>query len=102
MNSLDPCFCKTGLASELSGGIKVAHAIFAFLFARSAEEGSRLIVTAASAGRETHGGYMRAGHLQEYIPSVTSKEGVQRIDHFWEQLSKKLEQLQPGIMANVN
>lgn len=102
INSLDPCFCKTGLPGEITGGLGVAIKGFEFLFARPAEEGSRLVVTAASAGRQTHGGYMQAGALQKYAPFITSDEGVTRSNYVWEQLGKKLEQLQPGILANVN
>jgi hypothetical protein len=101
INSLDPCFCKTGLGGDSSGSAKAARAIFASLFARTAEEGSRLIVKAASAGRETHGGYMRAGKLQAYAPMITSAEGVKRSEHVWKALCSKLEALQPGVMANV-
>jgi len=101
INSLDPCFCKTGLGGELTGGLRVALKLFAFLFARTAEEGSRLVVAAASAGGETHGKYMRAGAVQEYAPFITNAAGVEKSDYLWEQLSEKLEQLQPGIMANL-
>lgn len=102
VNSLDPCFCKTGLADDFTGGLKAVYNIFEYIFARSAEEGSRLVVTAASAGRQTHGGYVRAGTLQEYAPRITSEDGVENSNPVWEQLGRKLEQLQPGVMANVN
>ncbi|KAL2867360.1 NAD(P)-binding protein [Aspergillus lucknowensis] len=102
INSLDPCFCKTDLASELSGGLKVFFKVFESLFARSADEGSRLVVQTASAGRESHGGYFRAAELRGYIPSITSVDGARRREYIWEVLSRKLEKLQPGIMANVD
>jgi retinol dehydrogenase-12 len=102
INSLDPCFCKTGLAGELTGGFKALFKFFEFIFARPAEEGSRLVVTAAVAGRQTHGGYVRTGALQAYAPFITNEDGVDKSNHVWEQLGRKLEQLQPGIMANVN
>ena len=102
INSLDPCFCKTELAGGLTGGFKAVFKLFEFIFARPAEEGSRLVVIAASAGRQTHGEYMRAGALQKYAPFITSEDGVKKSNHVWEQLGRKLEQLQPGIMANVN
>jgi retinol dehydrogenase 12 len=101
INSLDPCFCKTGLAGELTGGFKAVFKLFEFLFARTAEEGSRLVVTAASAGRRTHGGYMRAGALQEYAPFITSEDGDAKSNRAWKQLGRRLEQLQPGILASV-
>lgn len=102
VNSLDPCFCKTGLAGELTGALKAVFKFFEFLFARPAEEGSRLVVSAASAGRETHGGYMRAGALQAYAPFITNEDGIKKTEYLWEVLGKHLEQLQPGILASVN
>jgi retinol dehydrogenase-12 len=101
INSLDPCFCKTGLAGELTRGFKAIYKFFEFIFARPAEEGARLVVTAAAAGRQTHGGYMRAGALQAYAPFITSEDCVNKSNHVWEQLGRKLEQLQPGWLANV-
>lgn len=102
VNSLDPCFCKTGLAGELSGSLKLIFKSFEKMFARTAEEGSRLVVIAASAGDQTHGGYMRAGSLRAYEPFVTSDIGEKRGAYIWGQLTEKLEQLQSGIMANLN
>ncbi|KAH9210646.1 hypothetical protein DL95DRAFT_437522 [Leptodontidium sp. 2 PMI_412] len=102
INSLDPCFCKTGLAGELTGGFKAVFKFFEFVFARPAEEGSRLVVIAASAGRPTHGKYMRAGSVQEYAPFITNVDGQAKMNYVWEQLSRKLETIQPGVMANVN
>ncbi|KAE8352767.1 hypothetical protein BDV28DRAFT_165325 [Aspergillus coremiiformis] len=102
INSLDPCFCKTEISGEFTGGLKIIFKIFEWMFARSAEEGSRLVVTAAGAGRQTHGGYMRAGALQDYAPFVTSEDGMKKTNYVWDCISTKLETLQPGIMANVN
>ncbi|KAL4928176.1 uncharacterized protein BDV17DRAFT_264936 [Aspergillus undulatus] len=98
INSLDPCFCKTNLPGSLSGGFKIFFKVFEALFARSAEEGSRLIVQAAAGGRESHGGYFRSAELKPYESFITSKEGLARGQYVWEQLSRKLEEIQPGIM----
>ncbi|KIW17787.1 hypothetical protein PV08_04982 [Exophiala spinifera] len=98
INTLDPFFCKTGLASELTGVIKVLFKIFEAIAARSSEEGSRLVVQAASAGRQTHGLYMRAGAVQEYAPVVQDDK---RVSYVWDLLCKKLEKLQPGILQNI-
>jgi retinol dehydrogenase-12 len=75
--------------------------IFTFLFARTAEEGSRLLVIAASAGRKTHGGYMRSGVLKNYAPFITSEDGVEKSQYLWELLGRKLENIQPGILTNL-
>jgi retinol dehydrogenase 12 len=101
INCLDPCYCKTGLDSNLNKGLRAAMKAFAFLFARTAEEGSRLLVIAASAGRGSHGGYMRVGALKEYAPMITSAEGVENGEYVWKQLSRKLEAIQPDILAGL-
>ncbi|PYH94455.1 NAD(P)-binding protein [Aspergillus ellipticus CBS 707.79] len=98
INSVDPSFCKTGLSGELSGVAKGAFKVFEAIAANSAEEGSRLVVQAAAAGRETHGLYLRAGKVQKYAPIALDEE---RTTHVWETLSKRLEKVQPGIMRNI-
>ncbi|KAK6083228.1 short-chain dehydrogenase [Seiridium cupressi] len=99
INSLDPCFCKTGLPGGLTGSLKIVFKIFEWLTARTAEEGSRLVVQVASAGRETHGLYMRAGAVQEYAPIAQNDK---RVTYVWELICKKLKKLQPGILQNLH
>ena len=102
INCLDPCFCRTELARGLSPGLNVIFKVFEALFARTAEEGSRLVVITASAGKATHGGYMRGGNLRSYAPLITSDDGAAKSRYLWEQLCRRLEEIQPGILANVN
>jgi NAD(P)-dependent dehydrogenase (short-subunit alcohol dehydrogenase family) len=98
VNSLDPCFCKTGLADGLTGALRVGFRIFAAIAARTPEEGARLVVQTASAGRETHGLYMRAGAVREYAPNALDEK---KAAYVWELLCKKLETLQPGVLQNL-
>ncbi|KAI1337086.1 NAD(P)-binding protein [Xylariaceae sp. FL0016] len=98
INSVDPCFCKTGLSGDAKGVVRIAGNIFRALTARTAEEGSRLIVQATSGGPVTHGLYMRAGAVQEYAPVVLDAD---RAAYVWESLCRKLEILQPGILQNI-
>ncbi|KAL4940976.1 hypothetical protein BDV06DRAFT_213050 [Aspergillus oleicola] len=102
INSVDPCFCKTNLPGDLAGAVKFFFKMFEGMFARSAEEGARLIVQAASGGRESHGGYFRSARLFEYAPFINSEEGMKRREYIWEQLGRKLEELQPGVLGNVS
>ncbi|KAL4879251.1 hypothetical protein BJY04DRAFT_220368 [Aspergillus karnatakaensis] len=101
VNSLDPCFCKTGLPREASGPFKVLFKLFEVLFARTAEEGSRLVVQAASATKESHGKYFRAAGLRDYEPFMTSAEGVEGREYIWECLGRKLEEVQPGALGGL-
>ncbi|ETS82849.1 hypothetical protein PFICI_04725 [Pestalotiopsis fici W106-1] len=99
VNSLDPCFCKTGLVGGLTGVARIFFNIFQAMFARTAEEGSRLVVQAAAAGRKTHGLYLRAGEVQAYAPIALDNEKATCV---WETLCKRLEQIQPGVLENLN
>lgn len=94
-NSVDPCFCKTGLSGDLKGITKIIFKIFEYISARTAEEGSRLVVQAASAGRQTHGLYLRAGAVQAYAPIALDDN---KAAYVWESLCGRLEELQPGVL----
>lgn len=98
INAMDPMFCKSDLGSEAKGALKVVGGIFKSITARTTEEGSRLVVQAAAAGRETHGLYMRTGAVEEY--AQMAKDG-KRASYVWDTLCKRLEKLQPGIMGNL-
>ncbi|KUL91072.1 hypothetical protein ZTR_00732 [Talaromyces verruculosus] len=101
INSVDPMFCKTGIARDLPIQIKLIFKVFEFVFARPAEEGARRIVTAASSGRETHGQYLQSDGQLIYEDIVISNDGVKRGNYVWDLLCKKLEELQPGVLANL-
>ena len=101
INSLDPCFCKSELVRDIPAAVRPVFKLFSFLFARTAEEGSRCVVIASSSGRESHGGYMRVGASKEYAPMITTKEGRDNEEYVWEQLEKKLKAIHPGIFANL-
>ena len=72
--------------------------IFEWATARTAEEGASLIVKAAAAGRDTHGKYMRAGEVQEYFPVARDEE---KATYVWDLLCQKMEELQPGVLRNL-
>ena len=94
--------CKgTGLGKEAPAALRAAGRVFQFLFARTAEEGSRLVVQAASAGSETHGGYMRSGKLKEYPPMITNEDAIKRGKYVWEILGKELSEIHSDILENV-
>ncbi|KAJ8119750.1 hypothetical protein ONZ43_g3368 [Nemania bipapillata] len=98
INSVDPCFCETGLSHEVKGMTRLVVKAFAAIAARPADDGARQIVHAASLGRETHGLYLRAGALQAYKPIA---QDPKKTEYLWEILSKRLEKLDPSIMDNL-
>ncbi|KAK4690832.1 hypothetical protein P7C71_g6046, partial [Lecanoromycetidae sp. Uapishka_2] len=97
INFLNPGLCQSSLARDAP--IRV-H-ILKFLLARTTEHGSRTLVHAASAGSESHGQYLSNCQVSNPSPLVRSEEGAKAQKKVWEEISGKLETIEPGIMANV-
>jgi retinol dehydrogenase 12 len=58
LNMLRPGLCKTALTRNATGMIKIVMAVAKALLGRTAEEGSRVLVYAATLGLESHGLYI--------------------------------------------
>jgi retinol dehydrogenase 12 len=97
INQMNPLFLKTDLAREAAGIERALFKVFEASLARPAEVGARLVVTAASSGRETHGRYMER-KLEEYAPIAKDEK---KMNLFWDTLCKKLEEVQPGVLENL-
>lgn len=76
------------------------QAMYFALHARTTEVGSRCLVLAAQAGKESHGKYLRDNKVQEVAAWVVSEEGRKTQGRIWEELSEKLEIISPGILKN--
>ncbi|KAL8732101.1 MAG: hypothetical protein Q9181_004079 [Wetmoreana brouardii] len=98
-NLVNPGFCHSELG--LKAGDPFALKVMKFFLARTTEEGSRNYHAATSAGPESHGQYVNACKVDAVAPLVTSQVGVETQAKVWEQLSSKLEKIQPGVMANI-
>ncbi|KAL8691108.1 MAG: hypothetical protein Q9218_003601 [Villophora microphyllina] len=99
INMVNPGLCHSELA--LKSGDPIALKIMKFLLARTTEEGSRTYLAATGAGEESHGEYMNACKVEPVARLVTSEVGVETQEKVWEQLNKKLEKIQPGIVGNI-
>ncbi|MCJ1224782.1 hypothetical protein MMC12_001427 [Toensbergia leucococca] len=97
INILNPGLCHSSLNRDQNKILEFAK----WLMARTTEQGSRTLVLAAAGGVETHGQYLSCGKVSKPAPLVLSEEGVKAQKQIWEELSGKLEAIQPGIMANV-
>lgn len=99
LNTLTPGLCHSELARE--SGVWVT--ILKFLLARSTEVGSRTYLAAATAGEESHGGYMLDGLVANNMVSsfVQSEEGKAVGAKVWKELSEILDSLQPGVVDNI-
>lgn len=99
LNTVNPGFCNSSLAREMEGNWGMW--LMKKILARSTEVGSRTLVIAALAGRETHGEYLSDGVIAETAPLVRSEEGKRAQARVWKELSGKLEAIQPGILNNI-
>jgi retinol dehydrogenase-12 len=97
LNLTAPGFCRSSLAREM--GV-AANAMYIALHARTTEVGSRCLVHAIQAGKESHGKYMRNAQVHEVSCWVRSEEGKKTQGRVWTELSEKLEVISPGILQN--
>lgn len=67
------------------------------LLCRTTEVGSRTLVHAGVAGPETHGKYLSDCKITACAPLVEGKEGAETQRRVWDELAKKLEDIEPGI-----
>ena len=98
INTVNPGLCYSELSREMQGW---AVALFMRLLARTTEVGSRTLVAAVFAGKESHGQYMSDCVVKAPSPFVRSEEGKKTQERVWKELSAKLEEIQPGILANL-
>ncbi|PWY96116.1 short-chain dehydrogenase/reductase [Aspergillus sclerotioniger CBS 115572] len=100
VNCLNPGLCRSQLSREMD---TAAVRIILRLLGRTLEVGGRTLVAAAAAGKESHGQYMSNGELapHELSSFVTSDEGKRTQQKLWEELTRMLDTIQPGVMYNV-
>lgn len=99
LNFMNPGFCHSELMREMDN---VAVTIFKKVLARSTEVGSRTLVHAGLAGPETHGKYLGDCKVKKCAPLVEGKQGPLMQKRVWEELSAKLEQIEPGVTKNLD
>ncbi|KAK4506211.1 hypothetical protein PRZ48_004176 [Zasmidium cellare] len=97
VNCLSPGFCESELARDADG---IAFPMMKFFLARTTEKGSRTVVHAGSCGSETHGKYLSDCKVAEPAAIVTGPEGRKLQERLWDELTQKLEAIQPGVTAN--
>ncbi|KAH7144770.1 hypothetical protein DER46DRAFT_516599 [Fusarium sp. MPI-SDFR-AT-0072] len=86
INTTNPGLCSSGLGGGEEG---LLFKVGSFLFARSAEVGSRNLVYSASAGAETHGQYLDRCKIQEPATIVTGPAGNTTQERVWDELMTK-------------
>ena len=67
INYLNPGFCVTELSRSMTGMAKQVMGAMQAAFAWTAEEGSRTLVLATIAGKESHGAYLSDGVISPWV-----------------------------------
>ena len=101
LNCLNPGLCHSSLSRDTTGIRGIVFRIMKLLVARQTEVGSRTLVAAAEAGKESHGQYMSDCVVVETSPFVRSEEGAKTEERVYTELMGILEKIQPGISENV-
>lgn len=101
INALTPGLCRTTFFRHAPGLLRAILEIGVRLVGRTAEVGSRCLMAAAAAGRESHGGYMENCKLKGPGPFIESEEGAQLQKRVYDELLQVLEDVQPGITKNI-
>jgi len=98
INLINPGICHSGLMRDAGSWQIILKWITK---ARTTEVGSRTLVDAACKGPESHGKYLSDCEIHDPSPFVMSAEGNKTQKRVWEELSEKLEHIQPGILDNI-
>lgn len=101
LNCLTPGLCYSDLMRNAPLPLAIAGSIGKLLLGRSSEVGSRTLLAAATAGKESHGKYMADCVVAEPSAWVRSEEGVEAGQRVYDELMSMLEGIEPGIGAKI-
>ncbi|RVD83979.1 uncharacterized protein DFL_005747 [Arthrobotrys flagrans] len=93
---VNPGLCHSELIRE-TGPVRWFVEAFKWIFARTAEEGSRNYLWAATAGREAHGKYVGSCEVQRAADTVTSEEGQKLGAKVYQEIGEVLGELDGGL-----
>ncbi|KEY74813.1 hypothetical protein S7711_06500 [Stachybotrys chartarum IBT 7711] len=100
INTPNPSFCKSNLTGDMYAGNTGAK-IFEKLVARTTEEGSRVLVHGLLAGADTNGQYLNNCHVETPAKHVINDLGQKIQVKFFDDLLKKLDDIEPGVSSNL-
>ncbi|PSR99154.1 hypothetical protein BD289DRAFT_479726 [Coniella lustricola] len=102
VNCLNPGFCRTELFRHNTFPLNYIVRCTLRLLGRTSEMGSRTLVMAAAAGRESHGQYMDSCVVREPSKLVTGKAEPQLQSRIYTELVDILDSIEPGISKLVS
>ena len=99
LNFVNPGWCHSELMREITNPM---INLIKRMLCRTTEVGSRTLVHAGIAGRETHGKYMSDCKPVACASLVEGKEGPEMQRRVWAELAAKLEEIEPGVTKNLD
>ncbi|KIW96922.1 uncharacterized protein Z519_02313 [Cladophialophora bantiana CBS 173.52] len=85
-----PNLCRTNLGRDFSLLLKLPTYLFQLVFARSAEEGSRILVSGTALGKEAHGEFWSHDVFDKKGELVTSPKGKMLQKKAWSEMVEVL------------
>lgn len=103
VNLVSPGLCITDLSRNSPPEFRQKLAMMWEKMGRTAEDGSRTLLHAAVAGRESHGRYLDSCEIADNkVPSwVTDEEGIKLQKRAWNVIESELESIQPGCVKKI-
>ncbi|KAK8849241.1 short-chain dehydrogenase [Apiospora arundinis] len=92
-----PGQCKTSLYREFPAGVRWFMAIFNAVIARTAEQGSRTLVTGLLQGREANGRMWVNDHYDDWSPGITEAEWKSLQQRVWSEVKELLRGYKPDL-----
>ncbi|KAJ4393479.1 hypothetical protein N0V93_002691 [Gnomoniopsis smithogilvyi] len=102
VNCVNPGFCRTNLFRHAAFPLSYIVKFTLGCLGRDAEMGSRTLMAAAAADRQSHGKYMDSCIVRDPSNLVLSQEGTQLQKRIYQELVGVLEDIRQGISQNVN
>ncbi|KAJ5601802.1 hypothetical protein N7510_011336 [Penicillium lagena] len=112
INLINPGLCKTELARNATPEFRDRLSQMHAQYGRTAEQGSRTLLHGAIAGEASHGCYLDACEINEYVLTslffglkvpdwVDDEEGRKMQKWAWEAVAHELEAVEPGCVARI-
>lgn len=101
LNTLNPGLCKSELFRQVRFPINWILNVGLAVIGRTCEMGSRTLLAAATAGKESHGKYMDSCKVGKESRFITSEEGAKAQKRVYAELMTILEGIHAGITNNI-
>ncbi|KAH8901477.1 NAD(P)-binding protein [Thozetella sp. PMI_491] len=100
MNIVNPGWCRTGLArhkEEHPLGERIGFSLIGW----TGEQGSRIVVYAATLGEESHGAFVSECALKPESAFIRSDAGRKIQKRVWADLTARLEKISPEVLSFI-